>query len=176
MRAEKQSMIQEIRGRLEDGGFVILADYRGLRAHQLTDLRAKLRQEKAKFKVTSNALLGRAAADTGRKGLDDFLKGPTAMITGQGDITIVAKVLRTYTQENNKLPVIKGGILGGLVLQPGDVAALAELPPKEVLQAQLVGTIAAPMTRLAGVLSQKVSSLLYVLKAVEEKKTKEGKN
>ena len=92
-----------------------------------------------------------------------------AVVTGR-DVTQAAKVLKKFTGENKDQPAVKGGVLGNAPLVKEDIDNLASLPGREVLIAQLVGTLAAPMSRLAGVMQQKVATLVYVLRAVEEKK------
>lgn len=171
MRPEKIAIIKEIRGCLEGSQFVILADCRGLKSEQLNDLRGQLRGTQSGFKVVPNALFGVASKEVGWDGLAGYLTGPTAMIFGAGDVTQVAKVLKAYAKGiGAKLPAVKGGYLTGQVLLPAQVEMLAEVPPRAVLLGRMVGTIAAPMTRLVGVMNQKVASLLYVLKAVADKK------
>ena len=171
MRPEKIAIIKEIRESIAGSEYVILADCRGLKSEQLKDLRGQLRGAKSGLKVVPNALFGVAAKDVGWDGLAKYLTGPTAMVYGSGDVTQVAKVLKAYAKAMGaKLPVIKGGYLTGQVLESGQVEMLAEVPPRAVLLGRVVGTIAAPMTRLVGVMSQKVASLLYVLKAVADKK------
>jgi large subunit ribosomal protein L10 len=170
MRPEKLSIISEIRGSLEGSSFVILADCRGLASEQLKDLRGQLRGAKARLKVVPNALFGVAAKEAGWAGMDPFLNGPTAMVFGAGDVTQVAKILKTYIKSANNLPVLKGGCLSGQVLVASQVSSLADIPSREVLLGRVVGTIAAPLSQLVGVLNQKVASLLYVLKAVADKK------
>jgi large subunit ribosomal protein L10 len=171
MRPEKKAIVKEIRGTLEKSEFAILADCRGLNSERLKDLRVQLHGAKAGLTVVPNALFGVAAKEVGWEGLAGYLSGPTAIIHGAGDITQVAKVLKVYTKATNvKLPVIKGGYLTGQVLLPSQVATLADIPSREILLGQVVGTIAAPLSRLVGVMQQKVASLLYVLKAVADKK------
>lgn len=172
MRPEKKAIVEEIRGKLADAGYVILADCRGMTVEQMKDLRGQLKGADAALKVVPNALFGIAAKELGWTGLDPFLQGPTAMLVGAGDVTKVAKLLRTYVKTAN-LPVVKGGRLGAQILYPRDVEAMAVLPSREVLLSQVVGTIAAPMTGLVGVMNQKISSLLYALNAVADKKASE---
>jgi len=170
MRPEKQAIINEIRARLEGRSYVILADCRGLTAEQMKELRGRLKEAQAGLMVVKNSLFGLAVRELGWDGIERFLQGPTAMIAGSGDITSLCKILKEYTKANN-LPVVKGGRLGGLVLSPNDVEALASVPSREVLLGQLVGTLAAPLQQLVGVMSRKISSLAVVLNAIAEKKT-----
>ena len=90
-----------------------------------------------------------------------------------GDVTVVAKLLTKFIKDNER-PALKGGRFGTEALSATDIEDMATIPSREVLLGKLVGTIAAPLSQVVGVLNQKVSSLLYVLKAVEEKKSKEG--
>jgi large subunit ribosomal protein L10 len=101
--------------------------------------------------------------------LEDSLRGPSAMIVGDGDVVEAVKILRDFIKENT-LPVVKIGTLEGVILSAEDIKKLAELPPKPVMQGQLVGTIAAPLTQLVGVMQQKIASVVYVLKAIQDKK------
>jgi large subunit ribosomal protein L10 len=169
MRPEKQSILREIEDELKSAKYVILTDYRGLKSEQMTALRAQLRGNKGNLKVVKNTLLGSASSKTGVGDLGKSLTGPTAMITGQGDITAMAKILRAFI-DDNKLPLVKGGVFAGKAITAADVDEMAALPPIEVLLGMMVGTVAAPMQRLVGAMNQKLSSLLYVLKAIEEKK------
>ena len=169
MRNEKESMVQEIRDRLDQSAYVIAADYRGMGVGHFQALRDQLIEEHSEMHVVRNTFLRRAAEE---KEWCDFAKGvagPTAMVTGEGDITRVAKILLAFAKAN-RFPVLTAGQMDGQALTAADIELMSQIPPREVLLGQLVGTIAAPMTQFVGVMRQKVLSLLYVLKAVEEKK------
>ena len=171
MRPEKNAIIDEVRSKLEESGFLLLTDYKGLNVGVIGALRKALHDEQSEVHVVKNTFLGKAAEAMGWNGLDPALQGPTAMVTGSGDVAQVAKLVSKFAKDNGK--ELKGGCLEGDILTAADVNALAELPSLKVMQGIVVGTIAAPMTQLVGVFNQKVSSLLYVLKAVEEKKAGE---
>lgn len=172
MRAEKQSMLQEVRRKISDASFFILANHTGLSVMKTDDLRKRLRAAKAEMQIVQNKQFTRAAKELGYAGLDaKALSGPSAMVYGSGDVVAAAKVLKDFIKENEK-PVIKLGALQGQVLSSADVASLAALPSRELLLGQVVGTIAAPMSRLVGVLQQKVASVVYVLQACADKKGK----
>jgi large subunit ribosomal protein L10 len=171
MRPEKTSITKALKDQVAGSAYVILADYRGLNVAKTEDLRRRLSGVKARYRVINNSLFQHAAPELTARGFKDALTGPSAMVSGQGDVVTAAKVLKDFIKEN-KLPVIKIGALQGEVLTAGDIETLASLPGRETLLGRVVGTIAAPMTQLAGVLHQKVASLLYVLKAIEEKKSK----
>lgn len=171
MRLEKTSIINELRARLEKASFVILTDYRGLKVRQGEELRRRLAKLGAHFHIVKNSFFKLALPENQRAQVDDALISPTAIIVGAGDVVETAKVLSGFQQEQRVL-TIKRGFLDGRVLSPADVATLVKLPARPVLLGTLVGTIAAPMTHLAGAFRQKVASLVYVIKAVQEKKAK----
>jgi large subunit ribosomal protein L10 len=164
MRPEKESIAQEVAEKVQGSVFVILADYRGLTVSQTDELRKQLWDADARIQVVKNRTLRRADEKLGAD-----LKGPSAMVYGQGDVVQVAKVLRDFIKAN-KLPVIKVGSLEGAILSSDDIKSLAGLPGRQELLAHVVGTVAAPLSQMVGVLSQKVASLVYVLKAIQDKK------
>ena len=172
MRSERESLMTEVRSRLETASYLMLADCRGMKSEQLRELRSQLRGAKTRVTVAKNTIIRIAAKDLGwDDSLSAYLSGPTAMVWGNGDVVQVAKILKNFIKGNNKLPLIKGGRVEGKTITAKDVDALAEMPPREVLVGQLVCTIAAPLSGLVGVMQQKVASLLYALNAVAKKKS-----
>lgn len=169
MRPEKESIISEVRSKVSDSVFVIIADYQGLSVEKTDVLRQRLLKADARIQVVKNRILGHIVADAGLGAMRDQLAGPSAMVYGKGDVSQAAKILKEFIKENEK-PVIKVGALEGAILTAKDVEELASLPSRETLLSMMVGTLAAPMSQLVGVFSQKASSLLYVLKAAAEKK------
>jgi large subunit ribosomal protein L10 len=173
MRPEKNAMAAQYRQEVSDAVFVLLTDYRGLNVAQAEDLRTKLDDVDAHLRVVQNRIFKHVAEEFSYNGFEASLSGPTAMVVGNGDVVEVAKVLKAFIKEN-ELPVIKIGALEGVILSADEIKQLADLPPRETLLGLLVGTLAAPMTQLVGVMTQAKSSLVYVLKAIEEKKTANG--
>ena len=169
MRSEKASIIEELRTRVKDSAFLILADYQGLNVAKTEELKRRLRGVKAQFQVIQNRMFKRVAGELSQPGLEKGIAGPSAIVYGKGDVVSAAKILKDFIREYN-LPEIKMGSLQGAILSAADVQQLASLPSREVLLATLVGTIAAPLTQLVGVLQQKVASVVYVLKAIQDKK------
>jgi large subunit ribosomal protein L10 len=169
MRPEKKAIFEEVQGRLGKAGFVFLVNYRGLKSDQMTDLRSLFRHAGAKVQVVKNTILQRVASDLGCGDISGIMEGPTAVITGDGDVTEAAKLLDGYIRDNN-LPVVRGGLIGKKIISSDDIGSMARIPPRIILLGRFVGTVAAPMTRLVGVMNQKVLTLLYVLKAIEKKK------
>ncbi|MBM4153962.1 MAG: 50S ribosomal protein L10 [Lentisphaerae bacterium] len=168
VRPEKAAQLAEIRDRVATGAFLFLADYTGLNSGRTSDLRGRLRKIGARMQVVPNRLFRESVKATGPD-LQAFLKGSTAMIVGTGEVTECAKLLVQFHKEF-KMPVLKAGAFEGRALSAADVQTLAALPSKQVLRAMAVGTIAAPMGGLVGVLQQKLASVVYVLKAAQEKK------
>lgn len=171
MRPEKKSIIDEYSSKLKDKHFVMLADYRGMTVEQLTELRKLLHTVGSGATVVKNGLFQIALNELGWDKMPGTQDGPTAVISGTGEITDVAKALKDFIKKHNDLPVMKGGKLNGTFLTVADIEAIAQIPSREILLGRLVGTIAAPISQTVGVLKQKVASLVYVLKAVEEKKS-----
>jgi large subunit ribosomal protein L10 len=168
-RPEKVTMAAEIEERISGALYMILADYDGMDMPMTTEFKDSLRANGASFNVVKNRMLNRAMSED----VSELLKGQTAMIYGDGDVVEVAKVIRKFSAANQK-PVVKGGFVEGKAVSAQDVAALAKLPPKDVMRAILLGTLQAPCTQLVGVLNQKVASLVYVLSAVKDKREQEA--
>jgi len=169
MRPEKESLADEIREWVTEADYALMVDYRGMTVEQTEEFRSRLRASQARCQVVKNSLLRKVGEEQGWDEGTDFTDGPTAMIVGEGEVTSLAALIKGFAKVN-KLPVMKGGIMGAKALSQADVEAMASMPPREVLLSQVVGTVAAPMSQLVGVMNQKLCSLLYVLKAAEEKK------
>ena len=170
-RPEKEAIVAEIRRGVSESAFVFLTDFKGLSVSRAAELRRRLRPAKARYQVVPNRLFLQAVKGLSAAELKPALRGSTAMVTGAGDPVETAKILAAFAKET-QMAAAKGGVLEGAVLSAADMGALASMPGKKTLQAQLVGTLAAPMRNLAAALNQKVATLVYVLKAVEEKKAR----
>jgi large subunit ribosomal protein L10 len=170
MRPEKISIFNEVYEDINSSDYVYIVDFSGSSVELLSSLREKLSDTDSQIKVVKNSLLKKTAEKLGwDSSTNDYFVGPTAIVTGNGEATTVAKELVSFAKANKK-PVMKGGVLGIKVFDASGVDTLAKIPPREIVLSQVVGTIAAPMSGLVGVFSQKVATLLYVLKAIEEKK------
>ncbi|MDA0322007.1 MAG: 50S ribosomal protein L10 [Verrucomicrobia bacterium] len=173
VRPEKESVVEEFREHLGNASYFLLLDYKGLTVGQLNDLRARLREHQARFHIVKNRLLRHVVRDMGLESVTDELVGPTGVIFGEGDVSGVAKALKKFIGALNRENA-RAGAMGELALTAADISELAALPFKKELQAMVVGTLAAPMSQLVGVLSQKTASIVYLLKAFEDKKQQEG--
>lgn len=169
MRPEKEAMLDEMRGRVEESVFLILADYGGLTVSSGEALREKLGEADAEFHVVKNRLFKHLATEMGVDELQDGLSGPTAMVTGSGEVTEVAKILSDFIKEN-ELPVIKMGALSGVFLSADEIDALAKLPSREELLGQVVGAIGAPLTEFVTVVNGMMGGFVNVLQALEDQK------
>ena len=169
VRPEKVAVATELEERVAGALYMIIADYTGMDMPTTTALKDSLRETGASFNVVKKSMLNRALAEDAK----DLMTGQTAMIYGEGDVVEVAKVIKKFTAKNAK-PVVTGGFVEGKAVSAEDVVELAKLPSKDILRAMLLGTLQAPCTQLVGVLDQKVTSLVYVLSAVIEKKEQEA--
>ena len=168
-RPEKVAVVDEVRDKLAGADAALLTEYRGLTVKQLADLRRQLRPTGAEYKVYKNTLVRFAAREVVDDQLDSLLTGPTAITFVRGDAAAVAKTLRDFARTNQAL-VLKGGLLGAKVVSAKDVEALAELPSRDVLLAQLAGALQAPLTKLAGLLQALPRNFAYGLSALIEQR------
>jgi large subunit ribosomal protein L10 len=162
---QKSAVVDEIAGELQDAEAIFAVDYRGISVAQIADLRAKLRDADARFRVVKNSLSERAADQAGMDTLKPLLIGPTALAFVKGDAALAAKALNDTARQLNLLD-FKGGLLNGSSLSADDVRSIARLPSREVLNAQLVGTIAAPLTGLVRTLNALIAGLAIQLQAI----------
>ena len=167
-RPEKVAVVDEVRGRLAESTAAILTEYRGLPVTHLEQLRRALSAAGGEYKVYKNTLVRRAAAESGLGVLEDLLEGPTGIAFVRDDVAAVAKALRDFAR-THPLLVVKGGLLGTDLLDARQTAALAELPSRDVLLAQIAGAFAAPMQRFAALLQALPQNLAYALKALVDK-------
>ena len=169
-RPEKAAVVAEVRDRLEASDAALLTEYRGLNVTQMAELRRSLRAAGGEYTIYKNTMVRLAVADLGID-VAHLLTGPTAIAfvgegdDGSGDAAAVAKALRDFSRANRAL-VLKGGVLGTKVLGPEDLVALADLPSRDVLLAQLAGGLQAPLAKLAGLLQALPRNFAYGLKAL----------
>ena len=166
-RDEKAAVIDRIAGELEASQAVFAVDYRGITVSQVADLRARLRAADATFAVVKNSLTERAADKAGTEALKTVLVGPTALTFVRGDAAAAAKALSDAQRVTDVL-AFKGGLMDGQVVTGDDIRAIARLPSREVLYAQLVGTVAAPLTGLARTLNALIAGVAIQLRAIHD--------
>ena len=171
--AAKQETIQELAGLLNRSQAVFLCEYRGLTVKKITDLRSRVRKAGGEMKVAKNTLMRLALQQAGLPTMDPYETGPNVYTLVYGDIAAVAKTLRDYSKEKgNEALVLKGGVMGKDLLNKEQVLALADLPSRDVLLAQVVGTIAAPLRSFVTVLSGPARGLVTCLSQIQDKKEK----
>ena len=176
LRSEKEHVVAELTERLRSSPTLIVADYRGLTMTEIDALRGELLKHGARFSVVKNTLTRRAAEEAGVEALLALLEGPSAIafLESDGDPVAVAKALGAVARSTRVLAV-RGGVLEGTPISAEDVANLARLPASEVLQAQLVGALAAPMTTVVGLFTAPLRDLVGVLDArIEQLKAQGG--
>lgn len=166
---QKKAVVKELSEKVKAAKAIVLADYRGLTVEQDTELRNALRKAGVEYKVVKNTLTRFAAKENGLDGLDSFLNGPTAMATSETDPVAPAKVLAEYAKKYDKLE-LKAGVVEGKVIDVNGIKALAELPPREVLIAKVLGGFNAPISGFVNVLNGNLRGLAVVLNAIAEKK------
>ena len=169
MRTEKISILNEVIERVKASDFCFVLNYGGLKVTQLTALRQELAKLNSRAMVVKNTYLGKVAKELGWNDISAMLTGRTAVITGTGDVTEVAKMLVEFAKKNDKAS-IKGASLEAAALSAADVEALSKLPSKDAMRAILLGTLQAPATSLVRVLNASLLNVLYALKAYVEKK------
>ena len=167
-REQKAAVIEEIAVQIQESEAVFAVDYRGISVVQAAELRGKLREADATLRVVKNTLTERAADKAAAEGLKPLLVGPTALTFARGDAAGAAKAVADYARATNLLP-FKGGIMGGHALAAEQVVAIARLPSRDVLNAQFVNIVAAPLTGLVTSLSNLISGLARQLSQVAEK-------
>jgi large subunit ribosomal protein L10 len=164
-REQKAAAIEEVAGQIQESEAVFAVDYRGISVPQAAELRTRLTEAGARFRVVKNTLTQRAADQAGAESLKEVLEGPTAftfVLADGGDVALAAKALATFRREHDVL-AFKGGLMNGDVLTVEQLEALSKLPARDVLHGQLVGMIASPITGLVRGLNALISGLAIQL-------------
>ena len=154
---EKEAVVASIAEDIKNAATVVFVDARGLTVDKDTELRAALRKADVSYKVRKNTLTSKAVAQLGLEGVDEFLKGPTA-IAACPTLTDAARIINDFAKENKAIE-IKGGIMEGKAISAETVKELASLPSKEVLIARLLGSLNGPITGLTIALNEYAKKL-----------------
>jgi large subunit ribosomal protein L10 len=170
-RTEKATAIDELREGLGTARSAVLTDFRGLSVAEITELRTLCRKSAVKYQVVKNTLAKIAVKDTGLEGLAAYLDGPTAIAISREDPMAPSRVLTAWGKTRPTF-AIKGGVVEGRVVGPAEITALANLPPREVLLAQVAGAFNAPIQSLVNVLAGPIRVLASVLDQVRHQKEK----
>ena len=168
MRPEKASVVSELSEALKRSPFVLVTDYRGMKVSDFGELRNRLAPAGAEVHVVKNSFLKLAMADSGFPKVDDQFGGQTAVVTGEADVAPVAKIFKTFATEF-KLAALKVGFVDRAMLSTSELETLAGLPMREILQAQLLGLLLSPATRLVRLFNEPAAALARLLNARAEK-------
>ena len=167
---QKAAVVEEVASQIQESEAVFAVDYRGISVPQAAELRAKLNDAGARFRVVKNTLTIRAAEQAGAEELKELLEGPTAFafIAPEGDVALAAKALAQFRREHEIL-AFKGGRMGGESLSAEQLQELSRLPALDVLHGQLVGTMAAPITGLVRALNALIAGLAIQLRQIADR-------
>lgn len=162
-RAQKEQLVSEMRTRLQEAGLVVVTRQVGLTVDEVSDLRGKVREAQAEYKVMKNTLAQIAVKDTSLEGVSSMFNGPTAIAFSKDPIA-AAKVVVQFASKNEKLTIV-GGYMDGQVLSAANVKTLASLPSLDELRAKLIGVLVAPATKIATILQEPASRVARVIAA-----------
>lgn len=170
---QKQAVVAEVSAEVAQAQAIVLAEYRGLPVGNMTELRKRARTSGVYLRVLKNSLARRAVAETPFSGLSDQMVGP--LFYGiSADPVAVAKVLHDFSRENVDKFTIRGGAMPNSVMTPQQVGELAKMPSREQLLATLLGTMMAPVAKLARTLNEVPGKFVRTLAAVQEQKEKQA--
>jgi large subunit ribosomal protein L10 len=169
-REQKAAAVEEVATQIQESEAVFAVDYRGISVPQAADLRTKLNDAGARFRVVKNTLTQLSADKAGAESLKELLEGPTAftfVAADGGDVALAAKALAQFRRETDLL-AFKGGVMGGEVITADQIAALSRLPARDVLHQQLVAMVASPITGLVRGLNALIAGLAIQLQQIAE--------
>src|SRR5437868_3886690 len=168
-RPEKVEQVGLLTEKLRSAKVAVLTDYRGLSVAQLQELRGRLRSQDVEYRVVKNTLARRAAVEAGHEDFQDLLKGPLAIAFGYGELSTPARLLGEFARQTRLRLDIVGGLVEGRVMDGTQVRQTADLPPHEVLLAQLLGTLQSPIAQLVGTIQAPLQQLVGLLEAYRNK-------
>lgn len=171
-REEKAATIEQIAAQIEGAEAIFAVDYRGISVPQAAELRSKLREADASFRIVKNRLTKLAADKAGEERLAELLEGPTALTFVRGDTATAAKAIASFNKEHEVL-TFKGGFMDGLSLDEDRFKSIARLPSRDVLNGQFAGVLASPLTGLVRGLGSMVQGLAIQLQQLQTQKEKE---
>jgi len=165
---QKTAVVEKLSGAFKSATIAIVSEYRGMSVAETTEVRRKLRAVRGELKVAKNTLIRRALKDTGYSSLEDKLGGPVGLIISTEDPVELAKTVVGFKDLGEKFK-LRGGVVDGQAVTVEEIQALATLPPKEVIYAQLLGLLQAPATQLVRLLNEPGSELARLIDAIGKK-------
>ena len=169
-RDEKDVVVADLQQKLEGASAFYLTDFTGLNVKQITQFRARLRKQGVEYVVVKNTLAKRALEALELSDVADFFAGPTGLVIGRNDAVAAAKVLSDFAREHADRPAVKVGVVDRKPFAPAEVKRLADMPPREVLLAQIAGGLQAPMARLAGGMNQLMAGFARAVDQLRQQK------
>ena len=166
---QKSEQVELLTEKLKKAKVAVLTDYRGLKVSQIQDLRGKLRSGGVEYRVVKNTLARRAAEAAGYKELESELKGPVAIAFGYDDLSLPPRLINEFVRTTRLKVDVVGGLVEGRVFGRDQIKQLADLPSREVLLAQLLGTLQSPVGQLVGIMQTPVQQLIGLLNAYKSK-------
>jgi len=169
---QKIQKVEQISESLQNANGIFLTDFSGLSVEEITQLRREFRKADVAFLVVKNTLAKRSCEAIGMESMVPYLTGPTGLALAQGDPVAPVRVISEFLKKHKdkEKPEIKGAVVEGQILTAAEAGAMKNIPPREVLIAQVVGSIAAPLSGLVGGLNGIISKLVYAIDAIKEKK------
>jgi large subunit ribosomal protein L10 len=167
---EKNVVVTDLQARLDGASAFYLTDFTGLSVKQITEFRSRLRKQGVEYVVVKNTLAKRALEALELSDVADFFAGPTGLVIGRSDAVAAAKVLSDFAREHADRPAVKVGVVDRKPFAPAEVKRLAEMPPREVLLAQIAGGLQAPMARLAGGMNQLMAGFARAVDQLRQQK------
>jgi len=169
---EKVQFVSELADKINEAKSILLTDFTGLNVEEISELRTQLRQSSVEYKVVKNTLAKLSVEQVGLTQLLEYLQSPTAMAFGMDDPLAPAKVISEYMKKKDK-PTIKAFVFNGDVYKSDQVKELAKLPSQDILVAQLLGVISAPLTNFVSLLQNILQNLVIALNEIKKKKVEQ---
>ena len=167
---EKNVVVADLQQRLDGASAFYLTDFTGLSVKQITEFRSRLRKQGVEYVVVKNTLAKRALDALELSDVAEFFAGPTGLVIGRNDAVAAAKVLSDFAREHADRPAVKVGVVDRKPFDPAEVKRLADMPPREVLLAQIAGGLQAPMARLAGGMNQLMAGFARAVDQLRQQK------
>lgn len=165
---EKEIWVDEAAKRFVQADAIIVTEYKGLNVEEISELRSNLRKAGYSYQVIKNRLMKLAFSRSELEGIRELFRGPIAIAYGDGELTSVAKVIKDFSKEHKSLKVT-GGLMRGDIVDVDQIKSIANLPPREIILAQLGQTILGPIRGLVNVLQGTIRQFVYVLEAIRKK-------